>query len=222
MSLFEDVDEYLERLVVGSDPVLEDVLGESEQHGLPPHQVTPLQGRLLEVLARLRGARTALEIGTLGGYSAICLARALPADGKLVTLENEQRCVDVARANVERAGFGAVVDIRLGPATETLPQLGAGDGVPFDFVFIDGNKDQSDLYLEWALRLGRPGTLIVADNVVRKGAVIDPESTDPAVLGVRRFLEAGAADPRLSFAAFQIVGAKRHDGLAIATIVDSA
>ena len=149
-----------------------------------------------------------------------CLAPALPPDGRLVTLESEQRCVEVARSNVERAGFGAVVDIRLGPATETLPQLDARDGVPFDLVFIDGNKDQSDRYLEWALRLGHPGTLIVADNVVRKGAVIDPESTDPAVLGVRRLLQAGAANPRLSFAAFQIVGAKKHDGLAIATIVD--
>jgi predicted O-methyltransferase YrrM len=219
MSLFEDVDHYLERLVVGVDPVLEEVLRESERRDLPPHQVTPLQGRLLEVLARLSGARTVLEIGTLGGYSAICIARALPPDGRIVTLESEQRCVDVARTNVERAGFDAVIDIRHGPAIETLPQLDEADGVPFDFVFIDGNKDMSDRYLEWALRLGRPGTVIVADNVVRKGAVIDPDSTDPAVLGVRRLLEAGAAHPRLSFAAFQIVGSKRHDGLAIATIL---
>jgi predicted O-methyltransferase YrrM len=220
VSLFDDVDRYLEELVVGSDPVLEDALRESERGGLPPHQVTPLQGRLLEVLARACGARTILEIGTLGGYSAICLARALPPDGRLVTLENEERCVTVARANVDRAGLGGIVDIRLGPALETLPELGAGDGVPFDMVFIDGNKDDNDRYLGWALRLGRPGTLIVADNVVRKGAVTDPHDADPAVQGVRRFLAAGAADPRLSFAAFQIVGAKRHDGLAIATILE--
>ena len=126
----------------------------------------------------------------------------------------------MAQTNLKRAGFGDVADVRLGPAMDTLSQLKRGDGVPFDFVFIDGNKEENDRYLEWALRLGRPGTLIVADNVVRKGAVIDPQSPDPAVQGVRRFLEAAAAHPRLSFAAFQIVGAKRHDGLAIATIVE--
>jgi predicted O-methyltransferase YrrM len=219
VTLFEDVDRYLEDVVVGSEPVLEEVLRESERAGLPPHQVSPLQGRLLTVLAGLVRPSSILEIGTLGGYSAICLARALVPGGRLVTLESEERCARVARANVERAGLGGVVDVRVGPALDTLPGLGAADGVPFDVVFIDGNKDDNDRYLDWAIRLGRPGTLIVADNVVRKGAVIDPESTDPAVLGVRRFLEAGAADPRVDLAALQVVGAKKHDGLAIATIV---
>jgi predicted O-methyltransferase YrrM len=220
VTLYEDVDHYLERLVVGSDPVLEDVLRESERNGLPAHQITPLQGRLLEVLVRLRRARTVLEIGTLGGFSAICIARALPPDGRLVTLELEERHAAVARANIARAGVGELVDVRSGPALETLPLLEASDGVPFDMVFIDGNKEDNDRYLEWALRLGCAGTLIVADNVVRKGAVIDPDSPDLAVQGVRRFLEAGAAHPRLAFSAFQIIGAKRHDGLAIAVVVE--
>ena len=214
-----DVDRYLEQLVLGSDPVLEEVLRECERNGLPAHQITPLQGRLLEVLVRLREARTVLEIGTLGGYSAICIARALPPGGRLVTLELEELHAEVARANIERAGVDGIVDVRCGPALETLPELGPSDGVPFDAIFIDGNKEDNDRYLEWALRLGRVGTLIVADNVVRKGAVIDPDSPDLAVQGVRRFLEAGAAHPRLAFSAFQIIGAKRHDGLAIAMIV---
>jgi predicted O-methyltransferase YrrM len=183
-----------------------------------PHDVSPLQGRLLELLARLQGARSILEIGTLGGYSTICLARALPADGRLVTLEANPRHADVARANVERAGLADVVDVRVGAAIETLPTLAADGGGPFDLVFIDADKRSNPEYLEWALELSRAGTLIVADNIVRGGAVADAGSDDPSVVGVRRFLELVAAEPRLTATAVQTVGEKGYDGLVLALV----
>ena len=196
------------------DPALDVALAASSAAGLPPHDVSPLQGKLLELLARLQGARAILEIGTLGGYSTIWLARALPAGGRLVTLEANPRHAEVARANVERAGFADVVEVRVGAAMETLPTL-AG---PFDLVFIDADKRSNPEYLEWALHLTRAGSLIVADNIVRGGAVADARSDDPSVVGVRRFLELVAAEPRLTATGVQTVGEKGHDGFVLALV----
>jgi predicted O-methyltransferase YrrM len=170
----------------------------------------------LELLARLQGARAILEIGTLGGYSTIWLARALPAGGKVVTLEANAAYAEVARANIARAGVADVVDVRVGPALDTLPLLAAE--TPFDLVFIDADKRSNPEYLGWALELSRPGTLIVADNIVRGGAVADAGSDDPSVVGVRRFLELVAAEPRLTATAVQTVGVKGYDGFVLALV----
>jgi predicted O-methyltransferase YrrM len=212
------VDEYLADLLIPPDAALEGALAASAAAGLPPHDVSPLQGKLLELLARAQGARSILEIGTLGGYSTIWLARALGADGRLVTLEREQRHADVARENIERAGLREVVELLVGPALETLPRLAADGRGPFDLIFIDADKQSNADYLRWALELSRPGTLIVADNVVRKGAVVDPADPDPRVQGIRDFFDLLATEPRLTATAIQTVGAKGHDGLAIALV----
>ena len=204
------VDRYLAGLYGVSDPILEAAL----TPGLPRAEVSPAQGAFLHVLARAARARSILELGTLGGYSTIWLARALPERGRLITLEADPAYAEVARTNVERAGLGGVVDIRVGPALETLPRV---DG-PFDFVFIDADKEHNPEYLEWTLRLSQPGALIVADNVVRGGAVTDPESDDPRVRGVRRFHELLGAEPRVVATTIQTVGAKGHDGFAIAVV----
>jgi predicted O-methyltransferase YrrM len=201
---WREVDDYLAGLLVADDPELEG--------DLPPAEVSPLQGKLLHLLARIQGARTILEVGTLGGYSTIWLARALPPDGRLVTLEANARYADTARRNLERAGFFDLVDVRVGPALETLADL---DG-PFDLVFLDADKANNPAYLEAALDLTRPGGVIVADNVVRDGAVTDDGSDDPSVRGVRRFLELLAADPRVDATAIQTVGGKGWDGFALA------
>ena len=211
------VDRYLTDLLVPSDPALEDALGASEVAGLPQAQVAPNQGKLLHLLARIQGARRILEIGTLGGYSTIWLARALPPDGRLVTLEANPRHAKVARANLERAGLTEVVEVRVGPALETLPRLAAEAGGPFDLVFIDADKPSNPDYLSWALRLTRRGSLIVADNVVRGGAVLGAGG-DASVQGVRRFLELVAAEPRLTATAIQTVGSKGYDGFAVALV----
>jgi predicted O-methyltransferase YrrM len=207
MTEWERVDRYLERLLV---PPLDGF----DSGGLPPHEVTPLQGRLLELLARLVGARSILELGTLGGYSTIWLARGLADGGRLVTLEAEPEYAGVARANLERAGLATVVDLRVGPALEALPQL---EG-PFDLIFIDADKRSNPDYLGEAVRLSRPGTLIVADNVVRGGAVADADASDPSVTGVRRFLELVGEHPRLDATAIQTVGSKGWDGFALARV----
>jgi predicted O-methyltransferase YrrM len=209
-----DLDRWLEALLVPPDPGLDAALEASAAAGLPPHDVSPLQGALLHVLARAVGARAILELGTLAGYSTIWLARALPAGGRLVTLESEPAYAEVARANLERAGVAVVADVRVGAALDTLPQL---DG-PFDLIFLDADKRTNPEYLDWALRLSRTGTLIVADNVVRAGAVADPESEDPSVRGARRFLELLGEHPRLTATAIQTVGAKGWDGLALALV----
>jgi predicted O-methyltransferase YrrM len=209
------VDRYLASLLVKPDPALDETLEAAAAAGLPPHEVSPLQGKLLEVLARAVAARAILELGTLGGYSTIRLAQAMPPGGRLVTLEANPQYADVARANVARAGLADVVDVRVGPALEMLPHLRG----PFDLVFIDADKQTNPDYLAWALRLSRPGTLIVADNVVRGGAVADADSTDPTVQGIRRFYERLAADPRLAATAVQTVGVKGHDGFAIAVVL---
>jgi predicted O-methyltransferase YrrM len=212
------VDEYLGGLFGGADPVLDAALAASTGAGLPAIQVSPLQGQLLHVLARSVRARRVLEIGTLGGYSTIWLGRALPADGRLLTLEAEPRHAAVARANLDRAGLADLVDVRVGPAAESLAQLAAAGAEPFDLVFIDADKPGYPEYLSWALRLTRPGGLIIGDNVVRGGAIADPDSGDPNVAGVQRFLELVAAEPRLTATVLQTVGVKGYDGLAIALV----
>jgi predicted O-methyltransferase YrrM len=208
------VDDYICDLFVGDDPILAAALAASDAAGLPQIAVAPNQGKLLHLLARVQGARAILEIGTLGGYSTIWLARALPSDGRLITLEANPKHAAVAAANIERAGLAAIVDLRLGPAIETLPQL-AG---PFDLIFIDADKESGADYFRWALKLSRRGSLIIVDNVVRDGKVIDAESRDPMVRGTRRLYEAMAAEPRVSATIIQTVGRKGYDGLAIALV----
>jgi predicted O-methyltransferase YrrM len=213
-----EVDAYFTDLLVEADPALEAALEASDAAGLPPINVAPNQGKLLMLLARIQGARRILEIGTLGGYSTIWLARALPADGRLVTLEADARHAEVARANIARAGLAARVEVRLGPALESLPRLiEEGEG-PFDLVFIDADKPSNPQYLAFALQLTRPGSLIIADNVVRGGAVVQATSRDPNVQGVRRFNALLAAEPRLTATALQTVGSKGYDGFAIALV----
>lgn len=209
------VDDYLAGELLGDDPVLAEVVRVSREAGLPDIAVSPTQGKLLELLVKMHKARSILEIGTLGGYSTICLARALPALGRLVTLEREPRHADVARGNVERAGLADLVDIRVGPAQDTLPTLDAEGLGPFDFVFIDADKPGNPTYLEWSLRLTAPGSVILLDNAVRQGAVADPETQDPAVVGVRRFMAMVATDERLEATAIQTVGVKGYDGFAL-------
>jgi predicted O-methyltransferase YrrM len=212
------VDRYLADLLLPPDPVLEQALAASAAAGLPPINVAPNQGRLLELLARMVGARRILEIGTLGGYSTTWLGRALPPDGRLVTLEFEPRHAEVARANLDRAGLSDQVEIRLGRAIDSLAKLAGEGGAPFDLVFIDADKPSTADYLGWAVRLTRPGGVIIVDNVVRNGAVADTRSEDANAEGVRRGLEAIAAEPRLRSAAVQTVGVKGYDGFAIALL----
>jgi predicted O-methyltransferase YrrM len=213
------VDSYIGENLVPADPVLEAALRASADAGLPPISVSPSQGKLLHLLARAQGARTILEIGTLGGYSAIWLARALPSGGRLITLEAEPRHAEVARANLARAGLADVAEVRVGPAQDTLPKLhAAGDG-PFDLIFIDADKPGYPDYLPWSVRLSRPGSMIIADNVVRDGAVADSASTDANVQGVRRFIEMLAAEPRVSATAIQTVGSKGYDGFTLALVL---
>jgi predicted O-methyltransferase YrrM len=212
------VDRYINDLLVPSDPALEAALAASAEAGLPPINVAPNQGKLLHLLARLQGARAILEIGTLGGYSTIWLARALPADGRLVTLEAEPRHAEVARANFRRAGLDRLIDLRVGRALDTLPRLAAEGGGPFDLIFIDADKASTADYFSWALKLSRRGSVIIVDNVVRKGAVADAASSDASVQGIRRFNERLAAEPRVSATALQTVGSKGYDGFALALV----
>jgi predicted O-methyltransferase YrrM len=213
------VDRYLTDLFVPPDPVLDAALQASAAAGLPPHNVSPNQGKLLLLLAQLQGVRTILEIGTLGGYSTIWLARALPSDGHLITLEANPNHARVAQNNIARAGLNDLVELRLGQALSTLPQLAAEGHGPFDLIFIDADKPNNPDYLAWALKLSRRGSLIVADNVVRNGAVIDVDSSDASVQGVRRFNELLASEPRVTATALQTVGSKGYDGLAIALVI---
>jgi predicted O-methyltransferase YrrM len=214
-----DVDRYIDDLLIGHDEPLERALTVSSDAGLPAIQVAPNQGKLLWLLAKVQGAQSILEIGTLGGYSTIWLARALPPDGHLVTLEAEAKHADVARANVAAAGLHEVVEIRLGPALETLSRLATEGAGPFDVVFIDADKPSTTEYFEWAVRLARPGTLIIVDNFVRDGAVADPASSDPDVRGMRRFAHAVTAEPRVSATAIQTVGTKGYDGFVFAVVL---
>ncbi|GAB3568041.1 O-methyltransferase [Amycolatopsis endophytica] len=212
--VWNEVDEYVAGTLIPADPVLEDVLAAIDHAGLPPISVSPAQGKLLHLLARIHGARSILEIGTLGGYSTIWLARALPADGRLVTLEADLAHAQVAENNLDAAGFGEIVEIRVGPALDTLPSL-AG---PFDFVFVDADKVNNPSYFEWALRLSRPGTMIVVDNVVRNGAIADASSTDPAVVGTRKMHDLIAAEARVEATTVQTVGSKGYDGFTLVLV----
>lgn len=216
------VDRYLADLLASSDPALTAALESSAAAGLPSIQVSPNLGKLLQLLAQLRQARTILEIGTLGGYSTIWLARALPADGHLITLEADPHCAAVARANLARAALDHLVELRLGQALDTLPQLAAEGLGFFDLIFIDADKPNYPDYFVWALKLSRRGSLIIADNVVRGGAVIDTASDDPSIQGVRRFNAMLAAEPRVSGTAIQTVGIKGYDGFAIALVTADA
>jgi predicted O-methyltransferase YrrM len=212
------VDRYITDLLVAPDPALEAALQTSTEAGLPPINVAPNQGKLLQLLAKMQGAQSILEIGTLGGYSTIWLARALPPGGRLVTLEAIPLHADVARKNITRAGLQKIVEICLGPALDTLKQLVAEKRGPFDFIFIDADKESYPDYFAWSLKLSRRGTCIIADNVVRNGAVIDPTNEDPRVRGVRRFNELLAAEPRVTATTIQTVGSKGYDGFTIAIV----
>jgi predicted O-methyltransferase YrrM len=217
--VWTEVDQYINGLLVPSDPALDAALAASDSAGLPTIQVSPTQGKLLHLLARLQGAKNILEIGTLGGYSTIWLARALPPGGRLLTLEADAKHAEVARGNFRRAGLEHVIELRFGPALETLPHMAAEGGGPFDFVFIDANKSTMAEYFDWALKFSRPGSVIIADNVIRHGGVIDANSDDPDIQGVRRFNQRVATEPRVSATEIQTVGSKGYDGFAMALVL---
>ena len=212
------VDDYFVEHFMPAESALEETLVQSARAGLPPISVAPNQGKMLELLARMNRSRRILEIGTLGGYSTIWLARALPENGNLVTLELESKHAEVARKNVDRAGVGTLVDIRVGPANESLQELIDANAEPFDFIFIDADKEGYPTYLELALQLSAPGTVIVADNVVRDGEVANAMSGDERVQGVRAFLEMAAANERIEGTAIQTVGSKGYDGFALLVV----
>lgn len=213
------VDAYIADRLIGRDPALEAALAANAAGGLPAIDVSAAQGKMLGLLARMAGARRILEVGTLGGYSTIWLARALPEDGKLVTLELEPHHAEVARANLARAGFADRCDVRVGPALGTMAaMIAAGEG-SFDLVFIDADKPGNVAYLNAALQLTRPGSVIVVDNVVRGGAVTDPASADPSVIGTRALFDAVTREPRLDATAIQTVGDKGWDGFLLAVVL---
>ncbi|MFI5661672.1 O-methyltransferase [Streptomyces sp. NPDC051684] len=211
------VDAYLAGLLAPADEALAAALADSEAAGLPGINVSATNGKLLHLIARVQGARRILEIGTLGGYSTIWLARALPADGTLITLEYSARHAEVARANIARAGLEKVVEVRVGAALDSLPRL-AEESADFDLVFIDADKVNNPHYLEWALRMTHPGSVIVVDNVVRGGRVTNPDATEDDVVGTRAALQFLADHPRLDATAIQTVGSKGHDGFALAYV----
>jgi predicted O-methyltransferase YrrM len=213
------VDDYISDLFAPSDPALEAALSSSAEAGLPEIQVTANQGKLLQILARSIGARSILEIGVLGGYSTIWLARALSHGGRMVTLEVDPKHAAVAQANLARAGLSHLVEVHIGNALETLPRLAVENRGPFDLVFIDADKPSTADYFEWAMKLTHPGSLIITDNVVRGGAVADVGSLDPNVRGVQRFIEVMAGEPRVTATVVQTVGSKGYDGLAIALVL---
>ncbi len=213
-----NVDTYFCDLLVPSDTALDAAIKSSDEAGLPSHHVAPNQGKLLQLLAQVQGARNILEIGTLAGYSTIWLSRALPTNGHLVTLESNPTHAEVAQANITRAGLSHLVELRLGNALESLQKLDAEGGESFDFIFIDADKPSNPDYLAWALKLSRIGTIIIGDNVVRNGEVINPNSKDAKVQGVRRFSELLAAEPRVSATALQTVGCKGYDGFIMARV----
>jgi predicted O-methyltransferase YrrM len=223
--LWTAVDAYIDEHLVGDDAVLAAALAASDAAGLPPIAVTPSQGKLLALLVRIHGARSILELGTLGAYSTIWLARALAPGGRLMTLEANPRYAEVARANIAAAGLRETVELRVGPALASLPELLARGAGPYDMVFIDADKKNNPGYLEWALKLSRPGAVIITDNVVRGGAILhagagDSHADEETVRGIRRFYDMLAAEPRLEATAIQTVGAKGHDGFVLALVRD--
>jgi predicted O-methyltransferase YrrM len=217
--LWTSVDDYITELFVPFDPVMQEILAASEAAGLPSISVAPSEGKLLMLLAQICGARNILEIGTPGGYSTIWLARRMASGGSLITLEASAKHAEIARTNITRAGFADLVEVRVGPALETLPQLAAEGRSPFDLIFIDADKDSYSDYFAWALKLARPGSLIIADNVIRDGEILDPASNDPRVQGIRRFNQLLANEPRVKATVIKTVGRKGHDGMAIATVI---
>lgn len=216
---WRQVDDYFADRLAPADEVMDATLAANREAELPPIDVTRLQGKFLELLVRMTGARRVLEVGTLGGYSTLWMARALPAEGKLVTLELNARHAEVAQENLRRAGVLERVDLRLGEALESLAALKDANAEPFDLIFIDADKTGYTEYLEWALKLSRPGTVIAADNVVRQGKVTRPDHPDPNVQGVQRFTERMAAEPRLSATVLQLVSGKSYDGIALAVVL---
>lgn len=218
-TLWTEVDQYIDDVLVRPDTGLNDALEASAAAGLPAIGVSPSQGKFLHLLARLQGAKNILEIGTLGGYSTIWLARALPPDGRLITLEYEPKHAEVARANIARAGLADRVDVRVGRALDTLARIASESHAPFDLFFIDADKAGNPDYFQWALKLSRRGSAIVVDNVVRKGAVVDASGSDASVRGVRRMHDLIAAEPRVSATAIQTVGGKGYDGFTMALVI---
>ncbi len=216
------VDRYFNDVLVRPDAALDTTLRASAAAGLPAINVSPVQGKFLQLLARLASAKRILEIGTLGGYSTIWLGRALPGDGKLITLEIDPRHAEIARTNIAAAGLNSVVEIVVGPALDSLARLIGEKSEPFDMIFIDADKKSTADYFAAALKLARCGSLIIVDNVVRKGAVADAQSRDANVLGIRRLNDLLAAEPRVSATAMQTVGSKGHDGFAMALVIADA
>jgi predicted O-methyltransferase YrrM len=216
---YRAVDDYIEQQFVRPDEILQNVLIASAAAGLPAISVTPAQGKFLGMLASLLGAKNILEIGTLGGYSTIWLARGMAMGGRLITLEADAHHVEVARKNIAAAGLAGVVEVLPGPAADSLPQLAADSRGPFDLIFIDADKPSTPEYFQHALALSRPGSLIVVDNVVREGKILDAESDDPSVQGVRRFYELAAAESRVSATVIQTMDSKGHDGFALLRVV---
>ena len=214
---WDRVDTYIGEKLIGDDAILAAALAHNAENGLPPIDVSAAQGKMLYLLAQMAGARRILEIGTLGGYSTIWLARALPDDGVLVTLEVDHKHARVAQVNLDRAGLSDRAEIRVGPALDSLAAM--TDVAPFDFVFIDADKQSNVDYVAEAIRLGRSGTTIIVDNVVREGGILDPASNDPGVLGTRALFDFLQSDPRIDATAVQTVGAKGWDGFVLARVV---
>ncbi|KMZ40697.1 MULTISPECIES: O-methyltransferase [Bacillales] len=214
------VDHYFTDKLLEADSVLDVVLQENAAAGLPAIDVAPNQGKFLHLLARIQGARSILEIGTLGGYSTIWLARALPSDGRLITLEYDPKHAEVAQANITRAGLDQIVEVKVGLALDSLMQLHKENQGPFDFIFIDADKKGNPDYFQWALKLSRKGTVIITDNVVRSGQVVDETSTDPNIVGVRQFTDLVAEEKRVSGTVVQTVGSKGYDGFAIMLVTE--
>ena len=215
------VDRFITDHLVHDDEALKAALAASDEAGLPAIAVAANQGKLLNLLAQIQSARSVLEIGTLGGYSTIWLARALPEGGRLISLEFNPAHAEVARANLAHAGLDKIAEVRVGAALDTLPKLVTEPGAgPFDLVFIDADKQNNPRYVEWSLKLTRPGSLIIVDNAIRGGAVVDADSTDPAIVGTRELYELVAREPRLDATAVQTVGTKGYDGFLLARVVD--
>jgi predicted O-methyltransferase YrrM len=219
--LWSELDDYISEQLIGEDPVLDAALEASANAGLPDIAVSAPQGRLLTLLARIAGARNILEVGTLGGYSSICLARALPADGRLTTLELQASYAEVAAANAERAGLAGLIDFKVGRAIDSLNALIDEHGDPFDFVFVDADKASTPAYYQAALQLSRPGTVMVFDNVVRDGELGDPNTHDRGAQGMRRLHELLSGEPRVTATTIQTVGHKGYDGFTL-VLVDPA
>lgn len=220
--LWKAVDAYIDTQLVTADAALDAALASNAAANLPAIDVSPAQGKMLHILARIAGAKSILEIGTLGGYSTIWLARALPEGGRIISLEVDPRHAEVARANIARAGLEHAAEVRTGKALDTLPALKAEGLGPFDMIFIDADKPSNPHYFQWALRLSRPGTMIIVDNVIRQGGIIDAANTEARIAGTRQLFEMLAAEPRVTATAIQTVGSKGHDGFILAVVNEPA